>query len=95
VFDDREYVEFLKSINKSNVKEFVSIGLTVYERKFLNSLKMFVKKYLYLLRIKKMQFWGYQRTIDEQIRCYSNAGFKNITYGKLKNGVYWIRSINE
>ena len=79
VFEDKQYLEFLKSIVNYGIKEFLTISVSYYKPSFKLYLKESVKDILGLFGLyQRGQFWGYLRTIEEQINIMKEAGFNNV-----------------
>jgi len=97
VFNDSEYIKFLKTIYDYKFKEFFLTEVIVPSNCFKSNIKYFLKSLLYKMGIYKHkgQFWGYLRTVDEHIEFLKNVGFKNIEYGQHNHGTYWIKVGNE
>lgn len=95
VFDDTTYVDILIDIRKYQIKDLLLIGISVYNRKPMETIKFTIKNILSMFGLLNQQLWGYQRTLDEHMDFFKKAGFKNVQYGKLNNDVYWIRAKDE
>ncbi|WP_419770612.1 MAG: hypothetical protein ACNI3C_02130 [Candidatus Marinarcus sp.] len=95
VFDDNMYVNMLKDIKEYPINDFLLIGASVYTPNFKESIKYLIKNLLSFIGLYNQQRWGYQRTVMEHLAIFKKAGYKNIEYGKLENGTYWIRAKNE
>jgi SAM-dependent methyltransferase len=93
-FTDDKYVDFLKDIYNFRVKRFMLVNCLPSQNNwtFLNHLKEVVKELLSLLHVRSRgQFWGYLRSIDEQIILLKKAGFQEFEVGEHKNGnSFWI-----
>ena len=88
VFTDDEYVDFLKHVYNFKVEKFMIANCFFGKHTwtFLDHLKKLVKELLSLLHIRSRgQFWGYLRSIDEQIILLSKVGFKEFEVGLHKN----------
>jgi len=80
VFDNKQYLEFLESIINYGIKEFLMISVSYYEPSIKLYIKEFIKDLVTPLGLyKRGQFWGYIRTVDEQISIMKKAGFNSIT----------------
>ena len=80
VFDDVEYLKFLKSVVDYGINDFLMISVSYYKP----SLKLFVKEFIKDIvtsfgLYKRGQFWGYLRTIEEQINFMKLAGFDSVS----------------
>ncbi|MGG7048308.1 MULTISPECIES: hypothetical protein [unclassified Campylobacter] len=96
VFNDEQYLGFLRSIYDYGFKEFYLTEIIIPKEGFVVSLKDFVKDILSCFGLyDKGQFWGYLRNLDEHIDFLKKAGFKNIYHGQHKHGSYWIGLKNE
>lgn len=95
VFNDSMYVDFLKKVKEYPIDDFLLIGASVYAPNFKESVKYSIKNLLSSIGFYNQQLWGYQRTIEEHLAMFKQAGYKNIKYGQLENSVYWIRAKNE
>ncbi len=95
VFEDKLYINILKDIKKYPIDNFLLIGASVYTPNLKQTIKYFIKIFMIMVRAYRQQLWGYQRTIEEHLALFQKAGYKNLEYGKLENGVYWIRAKNE
>lgn len=95
VFDDKLYINILKDIKQYPIDDFLLIGASVYTKNLKQTIKYFIKNFMNMTGFYRQQLWGYQRTIEEHLALFQNAGYKNLEYGQLENGVYWIRAKNE
>lgn len=95
VFDDTLYINILKDIKNYPIKDFLLVGASVYIPNLKQSIKYVIKDLLFSFGFSNQQLWGYQRTIKEHLTIFQLAGYKNIEYGQLENGIYWIRAKNE
>jgi methyltransferase type 12 len=98
IFDDKQYVNFFRSIYDYGFKEFYLTEVIVPNSRILGDIKDYIKNFLAYCGIKryaKGQFWGYLREIEEHINLLSDAGFKDIVYGQHKHKTYYIRVKNE
>jgi methyltransferase type 12 len=102
VFNDEQYLNFMKSICDYEFKEFYLMHLSVPKEKLMENIvvkvKDIIKNILFVVtrgEYCRGQFWGYLRSIDEHILIMKKAGFKNINYGKHGCKSYWIRVKNE
>lgn len=95
VFDNIAYIDFLIDIKNYPIKDFLLVGISIYNRNFTQTIKFSIKRFLSKLGLLNQQLWGYQRTLDEHLECFNQAGFQNVQYGQLENNVYWIRAKNE
>lgn len=103
VFDNEQYLNFMKSIYDYRFKEFYLTQLSIPRENFIESViikvKDFIKDVLSVVtggrgRYCKGQFWGYLRSIEEHIAIMKRAGFREISYGKHECASYWIRVKN-
>ncbi len=89
VFNDTQYLDFLKSVKIFGIKDFLLTELFMPGPMW----KYYLKECLALIGLRKRgQFWGYFRTIDEHIGFLSRAGFNTFETGKYEHGSYWIRA---
>ena len=97
VFDDEQYVSFLKSILNFGINNILLTELSVQERLPLKYYVRDALNWLYSLvgLYEYGQFWGYRRTLDEHKRIFKMAGFRISETGKYNSGKYWIRGIGE
>ncbi|TWO30526.1 hypothetical protein [Campylobacter hyointestinalis] len=97
VFNDKEYIKFIKSIRDYCIKDVCFINLTIHAGGFFNDLKSKLNMFLHRIGFhrRQEQFWGYKRTMNEQINCFKKAGFLNISYGCIDEKIYWIRCKDE
>lgn len=58
----------------------------------VNILKNVIRGFLHFAGVRRQQFWGWRRTINEYRRFFEKAGFINIRDGILEDGFesYWI-----
>ena len=91
VFDDKEYLNFLKSVKNYGIKNFLLTEIFIPNKNILSIIKHNIQSVLSRFGYDRGQFWGYLRTIDEHIYFLREAGFKNkLDYGKYAHGGYWI-----
>jgi SAM-dependent methyltransferase len=96
IFDDSMYIGILRNIREYPIEDFLLIGASVYTPDFIQSIKQIIKNIFISLGIhKEQQLWGYQRTMNEHLNLFKSAGYKNVQFGQLENGTYWIRAKNE
>lgn len=74
---------------------FLLVGVSTYSPNLIQTIKYNIKKLLSIFGFFNQQLWGYLRTIDEHKNILKEAGYKNIDFGQLKNGVFWIRAKND
>lgn len=79
VFNNNEYETFLKSIINYGIKEFILISASVYKtRTVKETMKEAIKTVLSTVKLyDRDQFWGYQRTVNEQIIMLRKSGFSH------------------
>ena len=74
VFNDEEYVLFLKSIVDYGIKDFTVITSAKYN--FIIGFKLILRNFLNFPNSSKSQLWGYLRSISDHKRAFSESGFK-------------------
>lgn len=80
VFDDVEYYNFLKSVVDFGIKELLIVSASYYTPSFKIYSKEIIKNILIKIKLYRgRQFWGYNRSIEEQFGAIKEAGFKNIS----------------
>ena len=94
---DSDYLCFLRKMHDSRIPEFMLVNLLT-GRKYWNSqshLKELLKSALSFLKIRpRGQFWGYLRSLEEQITFLKKAGYQNIMIGQHGNlDTYWLKAI--
>jgi len=95
VFNDKEYLNFLKSVVDFGCSDFFLTEIFVPNNSFLSFImhyiKYFIKPFFEIFGLySKGQFWGYLRTINEHKKFLSKAGFNDFEVGRYKHGAYWI-----
>jgi len=95
VFDDNLYINILKDVKNYPIDDFLLIGASIYSQTLKENIKYFIKLILSKFGVFNQQLWGYQRTIEEHLTLFQKAGYKNLQYNQLDNGIYWIRAKNE
>ena len=94
---DKDYITFLKSIYNYGINEFMLANLYTGNDTWTLKLhaKEILKSILSNLKLRNRgQFWGYFRSLNEQIQLLSIAGFTNFKVGKHGNlNSYWIKAI--
>lgn len=95
VFDDMMYIDILKKVKEYPIDDFLLLGASIYDPQFKQTIKYFIKNLISHIGLYNQQLWGYQRTINEHLDVFKKAGYKDVKYGKLENGIYWIRVKNE
>lgn len=90
LFNDEEYLTFIKSIIKYPIKHFVFYGLSVYTASPKENLKHKLRSVLSFLKGDKEQLWGYQRTIEEHDQILKKAGIKSIQFRELGTNNYCV-----
>lgn len=80
VFDKNEYEIFLKSIINFGIKEILVVSASYYLPSFKVYSKDLIKNILTKVKLYRgNQFWGYNRSIKEQLEAIKKAGFKNVS----------------
>ncbi|WP_148570665.1 class I SAM-dependent methyltransferase [Aliarcobacter cryaerophilus] len=95
VFDNKSYITLLKNVKNYPINDFLLVGVSTYSPNLIQTIKYNIKKLLSIFGFFNQQLWGYLRTIDEHKNILKEAGYKNIDFGQLKNGVFWIRAKND
>lgn len=95
VFDNKSYITLLKNVKNYPINDFLLVGVSTYSQNLIQTIKYNIKKLLSIFGSFNQQLWGYLRTIDEHKNILKEAGYKNIDFGQLKNGVFWIRAKND
>jgi SAM-dependent methyltransferase len=91
VFNDEQYLRFLKSIVDFGAEEFFLTEIFIPNNDKLDSIKSTIKNVLSFFGMySKGQFWGYLRNIKEHKALLTKAGFNSFTVGKYNHGGYWI-----
>jgi len=91
VFNDKQYVDFLKSVTDFGVDEFLLTEIFVPSNRFLSIAKYFIESFFEILGLyDRGQFWGYMRSIDEHKDFLTKAGFNNFKVGSYEHGGRWI-----
>ncbi|MEK9702304.1 MAG: hypothetical protein VW829_09805 [Deltaproteobacteria bacterium] len=89
--NDEEYVSFLRKIYNSQLNKFVSVSLITGKHHWtaIDHIKSLISPVY--RNIRPQQFWGYLRSLDEQIDLLTQAGFSQFEVGKHQNSnSYWI-----
>lgn len=94
---DSEYLSFLRQMYKSKIPEFMLVNLLTGCRCWdsQSHLKELLKSALSFLKIRSRgQFWGYLRSLEEQISLLKKAGYDSIMVGQHGNlDTYWLKAI--
>ena len=88
---DAEYLSFLRSVIDFDLKEFLLINLMTGKHDWttIDHLKELVRPFE--RKMKPQQFWGYLRSLEEQINLLNQSGFEHLTVGKhTEKHLYWI-----
>ena len=94
VFNNNDYDKFLKSIVDYGIKEFIMISASYYIPSTKVYVKDFIKDILSSIGLyNRYQFWGYQRSIDEQFSAMEKAGFNNISLIYQSNNTIIIKAV--
>lgn len=95
VFQDEAYVNILKEIKAYPIHEFLLVGASTYPSTVSFLVKHILKTVLIRLGVIKGQLWGYQRSLEEHLSIFQQAGYENVEHGKLSDGTLWIKARNE
>jgi len=78
VFNNKQYVIFLKSIVNYGIKDFILISSSGYKPSTMALIKDLIKDILiYFGLYRGRQFWGYSRTLKEQVNMLKKSGFNS------------------
>ena len=84
IFDQDEYVKFLKSILDYGINEFSIISVSIQRTTISDVLKEVIKTFLNRLNLyKRGQLWGFVRTEYDHREAFLRAGFKTVNFEKL------------
>lgn len=94
VFDNDEYLEFLKSVINYGIEDFLIISVSSYNIKtiFKESIKSMLEVFGIRGKTDRGQFWGYLRSKKEQKQALLAAGFKDIEITKSDRDTLFIRA---
>lgn len=95
VFDNKSYITLLQNVKNYPINDFLLVGVSTYSPNLIQTIKYNIKKLLSIFGFFNQQLWGYLRTIDEHKNILEKAGYTNIDFGQLKNGVFWLRAKND
>ena len=84
IFDQEEYVDFLRSVVDYGIKEFSIISVSIHRQAVTDVLKEAVKICLNKINMyNRGQLWGYMRTEKDHRNAFLKAGFQRIHVQKL------------
>ena len=97
-FTDAEYLHFLRSILDFGISDLLLAGLDTMKHSHGGSIRRSFKNHVRTVLARahlstRKQFWGYLRSLDDQIILLTQAGFKDIQVGQHNfSGDSWIRA---
>ena len=84
IFNNDEYVKFLKSIVDFGIKEFSIISVCIHRKNISTITKELIKSLLSSFGLyDRGQFWGYLRTKEDHQNAFLKAGFIEISFNQL------------
>lgn len=94
LFDNKGYVEFLRTVYDAGVTRFLLHQMIVdpsdLQVPLQKKAKQSVGRVLTRLGLyEKGRLWGYRRTIEEHLECFKHAGFSNMQWGCV-DGSHWM-----
>ncbi len=79
IFDQKEYINFLRSVLDFGIKEFTIISVCIHRRSPISILKELIKIFLSKINLyDRGQFWGYLRTEEDHRIAFLEAGFEQV-----------------
>ena len=86
VFDQVQYVIFLKSIKDFGIKNFTLISVSIERTSLIDRLKYYIKNCLHYLRIRERgKFWGYVRKSCDHLDAFREAGFQQVHFEQIND----------